>query len=80
MIKGKNFSNYFWEEAISTVVCLMNKIPTKYLNIKTPFEHLSGFKPEVHDLRVFGCKPFAHIPKENIKKLDDKGIKCIFVG
>jgi hypothetical protein len=29
---------------------------------------------------VFGCKDFAHIPKENRKKLDFKSIKCIFIG
>lgn len=27
-----------------------------------------------------GSRDFAHIPKENRKKLDVKAIKCIFVG
>jgi hypothetical protein len=41
---------------------------------------LYGSKPVVHNLKVFGCKAFAHIPKENKKKLDAKAIKCIFIG
>jgi hypothetical protein len=41
---------------------------------------LYGSKPAVHNLRVFVCKDFAHIPKANMKKLDAKAIKCIFIG
>jgi hypothetical protein len=41
---------------------------------------LYNSKPRVNNLRIFGCKAFAHIPKENIKKLDAKSIKCIFIG
>ena len=29
---------------------------------------------------MFGCVAYAHIPKENQKKLDKKGEKCIFIG
>ena len=31
-------------------------------------------------LKIFGCEAFVHIPKENRTKLDDKSIKCIFLG
>ena len=29
---------------------------------------------------VFGCGAYAHIPKEDRKKLNSKTMKCIFVG
>lgn len=29
---------------------------------------------------MFGCVAYAHVPKENRQKLDDKGEKCIFMG
>ena len=80
MMKGKNISNGFFGEAISTVVYLKNRSPNRCLDLKTPFEALYGFKPTVHHLRVFGSNAFAHIPKEDKKKLDAKAIKCIFVG
>ena len=80
MIKGKNLSNSFWVEAINTVVYLKNRSPTRCLDHKTPFEALYDFKPTVNNLRIFGCKDFAHIPKENMKKLDAKAITCIFIG
>ena len=31
-------------------------------------------------LKVFGCKAFAHVPKEHRAKLDDKAVPCIFLG
>ena len=38
------------------------------------------YKLEVSHLRVFGCKAFSHVPKDEGKKLDAKSIKCIFIG
>jgi hypothetical protein len=80
MMKGKNLSNAFWAEAINTAVYLKNRSPTRCLDNVTHFKTLYGSKPIVHNLKVFGCKVFAHIPKENRKKLDAKAIKCIFIG
>jgi hypothetical protein len=80
MLKGKNISNGFWEEAINTVVYLKNRSPTKILDLKMPFEVLYGYKPEVGHLRIFGSKAFAHIPKDERRKLDAKSVKCIFLG
>lgn len=31
-------------------------------------------------MKIFGCEAFFHIPKEHRTKLDDKSMKCIFLG
>lgn len=31
-------------------------------------------------LRVFGCKVFVHVPKDEGSKLDNKAKQCIFLG
>ena len=80
MLKGKNLSNGFWVEAVSTVVYLKNRSPTRSLEFKTPFEALYGYKPAVKHLRIFGCKALAHIPNEDRKKIDSKSIICAFIG
>jgi hypothetical protein len=80
MMKGKILSNAFWAKAINTAVYLKNRSPTRCLDNVTPFEALYGSKPAVNNLKVFGCKDFAHIPKENRGKLDTKATKCIFIG
>jgi hypothetical protein len=46
----------------------------------TPEESWLGFKPSVEHKRIFGCISYAHEPKEKRRKLDDKIIKCVFIG
>ena len=31
-------------------------------------------------MSVFGCATYAHVPNELRNKLDNKEVKCIFVG
>lgn len=80
MLQGKNISNVFWAEAIDNVFYLKNMSPTKGLNLKIPFEAFYGYKPKVNHLRDFGCKAPSHIPKDKRRKLDEKSIKCAFIG
>ena len=70
----------FWAEAISTAVYLRNGSPTISLPGITPFECLFNRKPDVSNLIEFGCLAFAHIPKSQRKKFDEKSKKTVFVG
>jgi transposase InsO family protein len=80
MLQGKNISNGFWAEVVNIVVYLKNRSPTKKLDFQTPSEILYGYKPDVSHLRVFGSSAFAHIPKDERRKLDANSIKCVFIG
>ncbi|XP_022998981.1 uncharacterized protein LOC111493510 [Cucurbita maxima] len=46
----------------------------------TPQEAWSGRKTVVDHFRIFGCIEYAHIPDEKRKKLEDKSLKCVFLG
>ena len=46
----------------------------------TPFEAWMGEKPNVEHLRTFGCVVYAHVAKDERKKLDLKTRKCVFLG
>lgn len=46
----------------------------------TPFEDWMGEKPKVDHLRIFGCAAYAHVAKDERRKLDPKARKCIFLG
>lgn len=70
----------FWAEAISCAVYIRNRSPTAALNNKTPYECWFGQKPDLSNLRVFGCVAYAHVPTVERRKLDPKAVKCIFVG
>lgn len=59
---------------------LRNRSPTKAVSEMTPYEALHGRKPNVGHLRVFGCSCFAHIPRDERRKLDVVSRRCVFVG
>ena len=44
----------------------------------TPEEAFSGKKPNVENLRIFGCPVYSHIPKDKRNKLEPSGNKGIF--
>jgi hypothetical protein len=55
MLNEKNLPNYFWVEAITTVVYIMNRTPTTVVHGMTLEEKFTGKKPDVSHLIMFGC-------------------------
>lgn len=47
---------------------------------KTPYELWHGKKRGLKHLKVFGTEVYFHVPKEKLKKLDEKCNQGIFVG
>ncbi|KAJ0666336.1 putative RNA-directed DNA polymerase [Helianthus annuus] len=75
---------YYWPEALVTATYLMNRLPTRALNLKTPLQTFSEFHKPPSTLtlepRIFGCSVFVHLPKTDHSKLDACAEKCVFVG
>ena len=80
MIHDAGQDKKFWAEAVCTAVMIRNRSPTVSVDNMTPYECFYGSKPDVSHFKVFGCKAYMHICKENRKKWDSKTKKCIFVG
>lgn len=70
----------FWAEACSIAVYLQNRSPTAALKDETPFQRLFGRRPDISNLRVFGCVSYVHVPDSQRRKLDAKAHRAIFVG
>ncbi|MCO5575423.1 hypothetical protein L7F22_029224 [Adiantum nelumboides] len=66
--------------SVACAAHVLNRCPTRALKTITPYESWYDKKSSVSYLRVFGCLAYAHIPQQLRGKLDDKAIKCIFVG
>ena len=73
-------SMIFWGEAILTVAHVLNISPCVPLQYDTPKRVWSGKDVFYDHMRMFGCKAFVHVPKDERSKLDDKTRQCIFVG
>jgi transposase InsO family protein len=79
MLIDAEMKKKYWAEAVNTACYLQNILPSKAVD-KTPFELWNRRKPDVKHLHIFGCKGYAHLPKEKRRKLDEKAISLTFVG
>ena len=83
MIESK-VSKFFSPEAVATSIYLINRLPTKILNMKITHDSLSK-QAKIpghlnHQSKVFGCTVYTHIPKHERTKLSPCATKCVFVG
>ena len=80
MLVEKKLPKFLLAEAINTSVYLLNRLPTKSVQRKTPKEACSGLKPSVKHLREFGSLRYLHVPSVKRCKLDERAEKGVFVG
>ena len=67
-------------EAMRTVVDLINLSPSASLDGDVHEKVWTEKYISYIHLRVFGCRAYVHIPKDERFKLNDKAKKCIFLG
>ncbi|KAK1646708.1 hypothetical protein QYE76_064513 [Lolium multiflorum] len=70
----------FWVEAISTACHSSNRLYLRKGLNKTPYEILTGNKPNISYFKVFGCKCFYKIKGVRLSKFAPKALEGIFVG
>lgn len=80
LLHEKDLPKKFWAEAANTAVFLLNRLPTQAVERKTPSDAWYGFKPDLKDLKIFGCLCFSYIPQVKRDKLDKKADLGIFIG
>jgi histone deacetylase 1/2 len=60
----------FWDEAFLTATRLINILPSKVVDYKTPMELLFHEVPDYSSLRVFGCACWPNLRPFNSRKLE----------
>ena len=80
MLKEAGLDFRYWAVALLMAVYLKNLSPTKAVPGQVPAHAWTGQKPNVENLRVFGCLAFVHINRKKTKKLRDRSKICIFMG
>ncbi|GJX22080.1 zinc finger, CCHC-type containing protein [Tanacetum coccineum] len=80
MMKAKGVPNYFWGEAVRHATYIINRTPMQALVGVTPYEKFYGEKPNLEDLKVFGCVAYERIVSKHLKKLDDRSKPLVYLG
>ncbi|XP_019229657.1 PREDICTED: uncharacterized protein LOC109210660 [Nicotiana attenuata] len=69
----------FWGDCASTAVYLLNRLPSRVIGGKSPFEMLYLHAPNLTHLRVFGCLCYVTSPKE-LDKFASRAVPGAFLG
>lgn len=69
----------FWADAVCAAAYLNNRVLTRSTKA-VPEELWAKKKPDMNELRVFGCQAMAHIPSVQRAKFAPKSKRCIFMG
>jgi hypothetical protein len=80
LLNDQGLSMFLWGEETMTTIYVQNISPHRILKDMTPEEDFSSKKPNVENIRIFGCPFYSHIPKDKRNKLEPSGKKGIFVG
>jgi hypothetical protein len=80
IILQMNVPKHFWSYGILTAVYLVNRLPSRVLEFKSPLEVLQNKVPDISHIKVFGCTCFMHLSATHRDKLNPRAIKCIFLG
>ncbi|GJW52648.1 zinc finger, CCHC-type containing protein [Tanacetum coccineum] len=66
--------------AVRHAIYILNNVPTKALEDITLYEAIKQRKPNLENLRIFGCIAYAKVPSQHLTKLDDRSIKMVYLG
>ena len=80
MMKAKSMPARFWGKVVTTVVFILNHVPTKALKGKTPFEAWYGRKPSVSFLWTFDYIGHVRKTKPVLTNLEDRSTPMVFLG
>ncbi|KAL3835707.1 hypothetical protein ACJIZ3_010443 [Penstemon smallii] len=80
LLSFASLPKYFWSDAFTTAVYLINRLPTPSLLNKSPYETLFQKKPDYLFLKTFGCQCWPNLRPYNKHKMDPRSLPCIFIG
>ena len=80
MLYEAGLPSLFFGEAVNAYITVQNRCPTNSLSEKTPYELWYKRKPNVSNLRIWGCAAYVHIQKDRRTGIGSHMEKCIFIG
>ena len=80
LLSHSHLPQHFWEDAFTTAMYIINRLPTPLLHNQSPYEVVYHKKPDYQFLKIFGCACWPYLHPFNNHKLDFRSKLCIFLG
>lgn len=71
---------FLWGEAVRHSIYILNCVSTRALSAQTPHEVLTGERPNLGHIKIFGCIAHMKVPSVHTSKLDDRSRSVINLG
>jgi histone deacetylase 1/2 len=75
-----NVPTKYWPYAFQIVAYVINRLPTKVLSFKSPYEVLFHKIPSYNTLKVFGSLCYPYLRPISEHKLQPRSTSCAFLG
>ncbi|KAI3817353.1 hypothetical protein L1987_11143 [Smallanthus sonchifolius] len=76
----ENLPKKFWGECVMTTAFIINRLPSKTIDNKTPFEIVFQQKPDYEYMKVFGCLAYFRNTDTKEDKFELRGRPGVFLG
>ena len=80
MLTESHLPASFWGHGVNAYAYVHNRSPTSAVSNSVPWTLMFKKKPDVSNLRVFGCTAYVHVKKDQRKGLSSHTQKCVFIG
>ncbi|GJT08980.1 retrovirus-related pol polyprotein from transposon RE1 [Tanacetum coccineum] len=70
----------FWSHAFSSAAYIINRLPTKLLDNKSPYDLLFSMPPNYGNFHVIVCHVFPYLRDYSYHKLAPRSSPCVFLG
>ncbi|KAJ9566378.1 hypothetical protein OSB04_002344 [Centaurea solstitialis] len=75
-----NLPKVFWGECVLTAAYIINRLPSKVIKNKTPYEIIFQQRPDYEHMKVFGCLAYFRSNETKGDKFEAKGRPGVFLG
>ncbi|WVZ81301.1 LOW QUALITY PROTEIN: hypothetical protein U9M48_028692 [Paspalum notatum var. saurae] len=75
-----HLSPKYWVEALHTATYLINRCPSKPIQLRMPYQVLFGQESDYSHLKVFGCLCYPNLSSTMAHKLAPQSAPCVFLG
>jgi hypothetical protein len=79
MIRKATLPRSYWALAMAAAVHVGNRVHIGGAG-GAPFTLTTGRRADLSSMRVFGCPAYVHVDKSQLRRLDDRAWKGVFVG
>ena len=70
----------YWDQAFLATTYLINRTPSRVIDLQTPLERLFKMQADYGSLKIFGCACWPNLRPYNSHKLSFRSKQCVFLG